>query len=97
MANKKEFIDRLAKKGYTKKASNDIIDDFIAAITEALMEGEEVRFHGFGTFSTVERGEQTIRDFQTGNLTTVPAHKAPKFSPAQRLKLAVREGFIREE
>lgn len=93
---KNEFIDRLAQKGYTKKAAADFVDDMIQTISEALVEGETVQFYGFGTFDVRESAERESVDFQTKKRITIPGHKAPRFIPGMFLKRAVKEGVIRE-
>lgn len=95
MLNKKEFAKRLSEKGYTVKDSMMIIEDFLNTIEDALIEGEAVMFHGFGTFSTFERAERKSTDVRTHEPITVPSFISPKFAPGKGLKRAVREGIAR--
>ena len=94
--NREEIIDRLAKKGYTKKSANLIIDDVVRVITEALVEGEEVQLHGFGTFYVRNMAPRDTNDLLSGERITIPGHNLPKFVPGRTLKRWVREGIIRE-
>lgn len=96
MIKKDELIERFAKLGYTKSASAIIIDDFKKVLTEALVAGESVQLHGFGTFSVKEHVEREVLDLKTQEMITVPAYKAPKFTAGKLLKRAVKEGFLRE-
>lgn len=96
MVKRKEFIDIFSKKGYTKKDSAIIIDDFIGTITEILINGDSVNFHGFGTFETIERSSKEITDYQSKEKITVPSYKAPKFTAGKLLKRAIKEGYIRK-
>ena len=91
-----DIIERLAQKGYTKKSANLIIDDVISVISEALVEGESVQFHGFGTFYVKDVVPRETNDLQSKQRITIPGHKAPKFTPGEPLKRWVREGIIRE-
>ena len=50
MVTKDEFVERLSKKGYTKRDAGVVMDDFIKTLEEALVNGETVNFHRFGTF-----------------------------------------------
>ena len=96
MINREEFIERLAAKGYTKRDSAAIIDDFTSTIMEAMAEGESVMFRGFGSFEVKQRSPRVTIDIQTGKPVDVPALKAPHFSAGKQLKRAVREGKIPE-
>ncbi len=91
-----EFINRLAQKGYTKKAANDIVNDILQTIAEVLAEGDTVQFQGFGTFAVRESAERKGVNVQTKESITIPGHKAPKFVPGTLLKRAVKEGIVRE-
>ena len=54
--NKTEMTDRLAARtGLSKGAAKDAVDGVFAIIGEALVDGEEVRLPGFGTFGTRSR------------------------------------------
>lgn len=96
MLKRNDIIDRLALNGYTKKDAGIILDDVIKIITEALVEGESVQIHGFGTFDTKEYQPRETVDLQTKERIVIPAYKAPKFTAGKLLKRAVKEGFIRE-
>ena len=96
MLKKDELCARLAEQGYTKKDANIILDDVFRVITEALIEGESVMIHGFGTFDVREHKERQMIDYQTQEWITNPAYKFPKFTAGQTLKRAIKEGFIRD-
>lgn len=94
--NRTDIVNRIAEKGYTKKAAEVILDDLVLVITEALSKGEEVKLHGFGTFSV-----RTVEDRESVNVRTqerfvVHGRKIPRFTPGVSLKRAVREGIVRE-
>ena len=58
----------------------------IAAITNALKGGEEVRLVGFGTFSVKARAAGKGRNPATGNEIDIPASKSVRFKPGAQLK-----------
>ena len=93
---KKDLVERLAGKGYTKKSATIIIDDFVRVIAEALIEGEEISIHGFGTFYTIDTKPRESIDCRSKERITIPSFKAPKFTAGALLKRWVREGFIRD-
>ena len=96
MLKRNDIIERLTANGYTKKDAGIILDDVIKIITEAMVNGESVQIHGFGTFDTKEYKPRETVDLQTKERITSPAYKAPKFTAGKLLKRAVKEGFIRE-
>ena len=96
MLKKDDLIDRFVELGYTKSAAAIVIDDFKKILTEALVQGESVQLHGFGTFSVKDHVEREVLDLKTHEMITVPAYKAPKFTAGMLLKRAVKEGFVRE-
>ena len=96
MLKRLDIVERLAANGYTKKSAGLIIDDVVKVISEALVEGEDVQFHGFGTFCVRDVAPRETTDFKTRDRITIPTHKAPKFVPGAQLKRWVREGAIRD-
>ena len=89
MLTKKDFINRLAEKGYTKKDAALITDDVLNEISEVLASGESVRFHGFGTFEVKEMAEKRIRT-PHGDEKIVESYPIPRFYPGSGLKKTIR-------
>lgn len=96
MLRKKELIEQLNEKGYTKKDAKIIINDVFEIISAALIEGESVQIHGFGTFEVKEFASRETVDLKSGNRITIPPYKAPKFTAGKFLKHAVKDGILRE-
>ncbi len=87
---KAEFIQAVAEKaGLSKKDTQAVIDAALEVITEALKEGKQVSFIGFGTFSTVERAPRKAKVPNTDKIVEIPASKAVKFKVGKKLKEAV--------
>lgn len=97
MMKKKELIEKLSQKGYTKKDAEVILNDMTSVLMEALVAGESVMLHGFGTFSIQERKARISLHPHTGEPLEVPACKSPKFTAGKLLKRAVKEGFLRPD
>lgn len=91
-----DFIERLSKKGYTKHDAKIISKDFTDVIMESLANGDELRLHGFGTFSIKEVKEHEVVQVQTKERVMVPAYSVPKFTPGKVFKRAVKEGVLRD-
>ena len=88
---KADFVDRLAaKSGITKKDAAGVVDAFVEVITEALKQGEDVQFTGFGKFYVQAREAREGINPQTKAKITIPASNVPKFSAGVALKTAVK-------
>jgi len=95
MVTKDEFIERLSRKGYTKRDAGVIMDDFIKTLEEALVDGESVMFHGFGSFEIRERAERKSKGLNSEDIV-IPSYKTAHFTPGKRLRREIKEGLIRE-
>ncbi len=88
---KAEFVDRLAaKSGLTKKDAASVVDAFVEVVTDALKQGEDVQFTGFGKFYVQEREARQGINPQTKSKIDIPASKVPKFSAGLALKSAIK-------
>ena len=91
--NKGEMADRLAARtGLSKAAARDAVDGMLATIGEALLNGEEARIAGFGSFGTRSRPARTGRNPRTGESVSISASKSPAFKADKTLKDAVNAG-----
>ena len=85
--NKKELITKLAEvMGSTKKDAETALDAVTTVITDALVEGNDVKITGFGNFSVTERAAREGRNPMTGETVQIAASKSPKFKAAKNLK-----------
>lgn len=89
---KQEFVDRLASKsGLNRRDASTAVDAFLESITEALRNGEEVAFTGFGKFTVQNRAaRQGVNPRNPTERVQIPASKVPKFSAGSQLKTAVK-------
>jgi DNA-binding protein HU-beta len=88
---KAEFVDRLAaRSGLTKKDAAAVADAFVEVITDALKEGEDVQFTGFGKFYVQRREAREGINPQTKAKINIPACNVPKFSAGLALKTACK-------
>ncbi|WP_298352744.1 HU family DNA-binding protein [Rhodoblastus sp.] len=87
MTNKAELIDAVAEATESSKAhAGAALDAVIAAISDALQKGDEVRLVGFGTFSVKTRAAGKGRNPATGKEINIPASKSVRFKPGAQLK-----------
>ena len=89
--NKKELTDFVAQAADIPRAKADAaVTAIFAAIGDALQNGGDATFAGFGTFSVSERGARKGRNPQTGEELKIKAKKVPKFVAGKALKDAVK-------
>jgi DNA-binding protein HU-beta len=91
---KQEFVERVSSKsGLSRKDAATAVDAFLDSITDALSNGEEVAFTGFGKFQTQHRAaRQGVNPRNPTERVHIPASRVPKFSAGSQLKKAVKEG-----
>lgn len=70
----------------TKKQAEAAVNGVLAAITEALKDGDKVQLIGFGTFEVKDVAEREGRNPKTGEAITIPATKKPTFSASKALR-----------
>jgi DNA-binding protein HU-beta len=88
---KKDLIELVAKKGnLTNKAAKEAVRVFLNGIRDSLKRNEKVVLTGFGTFSVRSRKQRKGRNPKTGETITLPARKAPGFTPGKSLKKYIR-------
>jgi DNA-binding protein HU-beta len=92
---KQEFVDRVAQKANIgKREAGDAVEAFLDSITDALRNGEEVAFTGFGKFSVQNRAaRQGVNPRNPSERVHIPASKVPKFSAGSKLKSAVKSSM----
>ncbi len=91
---KQEFVNEVASKsGLPARDAARAVDAFLDSVTDALKQGEEVAFTGFGKFTTQHRAaRQGVNPRNPAEKVTIPAATVPKFSAGSQLKAAVKGG-----
>ncbi len=88
--NKTELIDQIAAAAeISKAAAGRALDATVAAVRDALKNGDTVNLVGFGTFYVGERAARTGRNPRTGKALEIKAAKSPKFRAGKTLKDAI--------
>lgn len=89
--NKADIINHISGEAEISKADAEkAVNAMFQGIMNALGNGEDARFVGFGTFSVLNRKERTGRNPQTGEVIKIPATKVPKFAPGKEFKEIVK-------
>ncbi len=84
---KAEIVEDIAAKtGLTKKDVATAMDQFLEAISRALVEGKHYEIRGFGTFKVKHRKARMARNPRTGEAVPVPDRRVPVFKVSKELK-----------
>lgn len=87
---KKDIVNVVAENVEMTKADVEkVVNATIEAIENALVNGDNVQFTGFGTFEIRERAERKGRNPKTGEELVIPASKTPAFKVGKSFKNAV--------
>ena len=85
--NKTDLINVVAAEaGLSKKDSEAAVNATLAAIANALKEGDKVQLIGFGTFEVKDVAAREGRNPKTGEVIKIDACKKPGFSASKALK-----------
>lgn len=90
MLNKKEFVERLAKRmDRTQKETAEIVEAVFDEIMTSTATDGGVKVVGFGSFEAITRAERVCKNPQTGEEINVPAKVVPKFKAGSEFKKIV--------
>lgn len=89
--NKQEFVTFIANQhSCTKVEAEKAIDMFTSSVIDAMGQGNEISFVGFGKFYTTKIKARTGRNPRTGQPVEIPTQTLAKFSAGQKLKNACK-------
>ena len=77
------------KFGFTASQSGKLIDLIFDEICESLVNGEEVKFAGFGTFKILDKSARVARNPKTGESAIVSARRVASFRPCSEFRTRV--------
>ncbi len=72
--------------GFTAAQSGKLIDVIFDEICESLINGEEVKFAGFGTFKILDKSARIGRNPKTGETAIVSARRVTSFRPCNEFR-----------
>lgn len=92
MTTTNEIADKFATEhGRTKVQGKAVVEAVIAAITGAVIAGNETSLPSFGRFKVKDTPEREARNPATGATIKVAAAKKLSFQPAKALKDALNK------
>ena len=74
------------KFGFTAAQSNKLVDLIFEEICESLINGEEVKFSGFGTFKILDKSARIGRNPKTGETAIITARRVVSFRPCTEFR-----------
>lgn len=77
------------KFGFTVSQSVKLVDLIFDEICGALVNGEEVKFAGFGTFKILDKSARIARNPKTGETAIVTARRVATFRPSTEFRTRV--------
>ncbi|MBE6532671.1 MAG: HU family DNA-binding protein [Ruminococcaceae bacterium] len=85
--NKTDLVNVVAAEAnLSKKAAEAAVNATLAAIANALKDGDKVQLIGFGTFEVKDVAAREGRNPKTGEVIKIAASKKPAFSASKVLK-----------
>ena len=84
---KADIVEMIYERvGFSKKESAELVETVFDVIKEALVNGEKVKFSGFGNFIVREKNARKGRNPQTGAEIQLEARRVLTFKPSLVLK-----------
>lgn len=94
---KADIVETIYERvGFSKKESAELVESVFDVIKDALVDGEKVKFSGFGNFIVREKNARKGRNPQTGEEIQLEARRVLTFRPSLVLKNVLNEGGVIE-
>ncbi len=88
--NKSDLVSHvMTQTSVSKAVAEKTVEACFSGISQALQEGQEVRFIGFGSFLVQKLAARQGRNPRTGEVLDIPATNKPIFRAGIELKKAV--------
>lgn len=84
---RKDLAEAISNQlGYPQSSCADIVDSFLDAMKQALLEGETIKLVHFGTFSIRDKAPRRGRNPRTGESITIKKRQTVSFRPSKKLR-----------
>lgn len=94
---KADLAKRLDEEiGLTNREAKEIVEFFFQNISDALINGQQVKISGFGNFTLHDKRERPGRNPRTGEEVPVSARRVVTFHCGQKLKARVEKHVGKE-
>ncbi|MBN8293793.1 integration host factor subunit alpha [Rhodobacter sp. NTK016B] len=81
--------------GLSRNESAALVESVIQYMSDALVEGEQVKISSFGTFSVRSKAERLGRNPKTGEEVPISPRRVLSFRPSHLMKDRVSRGNLR--
>ncbi len=78
--------------GLSRNESAELVESVLAHMSDALVEGEQVKISSFGTFSVREKAARVGRNPKTGEEVPIQPRRVLTFRPSHLMKDRVAAG-----
>lgn len=78
--------------GLSRNESADLVEAVLKHMSDALVDGEQVKISSFGTFSTRDKSARVGRNPKTGEEVPIQPRRVLTFRPSHLMKERVAEG-----
>lgn len=83
--------------GLSRTESAELVERFLAIISDALVEGENVKLSSFGSFQVRSKNERIGRNPKTGEEVPILPRRVLVFKPSNVLKAKINKSMVRTE
>ncbi|MBS0011454.1 MAG: integration host factor subunit beta [Bacteroidales bacterium] len=81
---KADIVNEIAKKtGIEKVTVQRTVEEFMDAVKESMVDGNNVYLRGFGSFIVKKRAKKTARNISKNTTIIIPEHFIPAFKPSK--------------
>ncbi len=78
--------------GLSRNESSQLVASVLNHVSDALVDGEQVKISSFGTFTTRDKAARVGRNPKTGEEAPIPPRRVISFRPSHLLKDRVAAG-----
>ncbi len=89
---KADIVNEIAKKtGIEKVTVQRTVEEFMDAVKESMVKGNNVYLRGFGSFIVKKRAKKTARNISKNTTIIIPEHFIPAFKPSKSFISKVKQ------
>lgn len=92
--NKADAIKKISStSGVSQADTKKVMEAFMCVVEEALIEGDDVIFKGFGRFANAPKRGRQWRNPGTGMVVDIPSKRNPSFKFGGPVKLKIENAL----
>ena len=91
---KAQIVSEISRKTGISKADIQLaLETLLQTIQDAMIEGEEVHFRGFGSFVNKKRARKITRNIAQNTALIIESHYVPTFVPSKAFSAKIKESI----